>query len=1641
VGLANPRLQALNQSGKSTKKRCNMSKTFNPVSTSGIGFKLEHYVQASYMASLLLETPVPFGSNAKVVELEFQAKLHANTDDLIVHFSNGSKFFLQSKKGFEINANETFYEVIDAAWKDFNSTGFDKKHHRFIVSTDILSKADAENGLLLLEWARFSKDAAEFGMKLKANAQKKAKYKFFADALTKANGTLPTNDVILDFLQTFYIQTFDYLQVASKDNEVLKWYIHPFLGEGKTSDDVLLSLLRYVQTCNQHGATVTRPSADESVKDLFNLSKSPAISNELTELIKKSNGQLQYTIHNQIGGYHIERGEHIAAIQEQLNEKKYVVITGEGGVGKSGLAKDFLNAFQIKGGNFIVFKADLFDRPSLAHSLTDIGIHSDLETLLAQWRLLPKLLVYIDSFEKLYESENKEAFVEFLGKLNNTPNVKILATCRSYAVETLRGKYRIPKNELNTFNLPTLTEQQLQDIASVKPNLKPLIGNQKLKKLITLPFYLDIALQNADSLEDGQNLSEREFKRFLWEHRIQKKGAGKFGTAIKRAITFSDLVLKRAIEKLPYTKPDSQADHDVIAELEKDELIIKHPSLEAYSPAHDIFEDMVVINHLNELFQNKENSFTFIQSVDPNPIFRRAIRLWIQSLITEQPTEAKLFLSEVFPLHRNLPLIDELLIGILGSEESYALITQNVELFLKDNLALFFKTFHLLKTAYTQPYEGSHPERKVKCVGHGWTALLKVMENHYSAYPKYFDVISLDLLNHWTYQFGDDDPLPNEGNIVAKHAYRLFKEDKETFRFASKREKLEVLFFVAPYAKTEIQNLLQNSIEARKTNSTTTEYKISFYREFFEMLLKETFRCVKVYNLYPEQIINLAELEWYKGSESDGEYLDYSHDYRERSYGLRSYPYDYFSPSAYQTPFRYLFRYHPEIALVFLISLCNRCASFYKKSGYAKQDSVKNISLVLGDGTRLTLIGSATLWDTYRGLSNAPYLLQSALMAFEVYLLELAEGDGISDHLFDKVMRESNSVLTVGVLASIATAYPLAFKENVLVLLQRREFFGWDLSRYTAEMAHGLSTTIGNDPYYTKERRASNALKHRQQNLENLVSILQFYYTKEINELIDSFKASIEPDDYLWQLALTRMDLRNTKLEIKEEENIAVFNPNPLPEQLQDFIDEGKEEREQDSSAISIFLWADKAFSEKEQVQLTYEIWRNYLEKLRELQPSAYKMFDSRKKLAAIGIRNFADGLTDEEKEFCVSTTLEDVHKVMAALKLGHSNSTIDVFNDTTYSVLPLLLKPVFNRIVDEASFKELLTELILLLPYEIKQHLISGVHKYLWEVSEETGKRVFQTLLKHSQVDDLGYVLQYHRSDTEEMISGTINAYIATINEAVDVPPENIDITGHNARKIIQALQSVPYVQLNGAFKPYIDQILEQIGNSQDKEELEEFEFVLPLQILFGHYLIHNSDNNSIDTVVKLLQLESSKTHFGFLVDTLKHFVWIGHDAKYPEQFWFHINFIWTYVQKVSPKVYLVETILLKPLKNIQWCYKLPEKGLGRNIHEMIISEYAADTNLVEAVFKLLAGAGTSYQPQCLTWLLQSLPDRKSYDSNFGLLTSTEYLNLFVQQIYDNHLGHIQKNKAQFDYYIMLLNILIDRGSSQAFRIRDELL
>ncbi|HWA35839.1 MAG TPA: hypothetical protein VG737_16970, partial [Cyclobacteriaceae bacterium] len=90
--------------------------------------------------------------------------------------------------------------------------------------------------------------------------------------------------------------------------------------------------------------------------------------------------------------------------------------------------------------------------------------------------------------------------------------------------------------------------------------------------------------------------------------------------------------------------------------------------------------------------------------------------------------------------------------------------------------------------------------------------------------------------------------------------------------------------------------------------------------------------------------------------------------------------------------------------------------------------------------------------------------------------------------------------------------------------------------------------------------------------------------------------------------------------------------------------------------------------------------------------------------------------------------------------------------------------------------------------------------------------------------------------------------------------------------------------------------------------------------------------------------------------------------------------------------------------------------------------------------IFKLLSGVGSVYQPTCLNWLMAGAPDQE----DFGLILQPDvvmYFEKFCRQIYERHLEYLRTNKVQMNYFTTLLNVVVESGSTTAFRIRDEIL
>jgi len=928
------------------------------------------------------------------------------------------------------------------------------------------------------------------------------------------------------------------------------------------------------------------------------------------------------------------------------------------------------------------------------------------------------------------------------------------------------------------------------------------------------------------------------------------------------------------------------------------------------------------------------------------------------------------------------------------------------------------------------PYNGDKHNKEIKTIGPGWDALFQFWAENIGQY-NFLENFRFPLLYHWSQQFESDDVIPEIAKEAAKICFDLLALEGESYTFRLSRNVLEILFLVIPVAQEEVKDFLDNLLMLRTQKSDKDSkygFSVSFYRSVIEMLLIETFRCELVYKYFPEIVIALAKIEWFRNKKP----TELSMDYSEQSFGLSSHPYEYFSPSANQTPFKYLFKYHFDLALDFLLELSNRGLLFYRKTSYAKD--LIAVEVKMSDGVAITLWGNYALWATYRGYGSTPYLIQSALMAFEIALFEAVENGVDLKSTFISSIKKSDTILLLGVFAGVATNYPFAFGIEVLLLISSRVFFKWDIERYANEFS-GDHTTIGNDRYYTYERYQSNQLRYRKLHLENLVSYLQYFIPDRVNPIIDDFLKRLDKRDEKWRLALIRMDLRNTEPAIDEEAQTIQFNPKPLPEELKKRLDSHTEAMSDDTSAVSIYLWANKAFENEPEVQPSYEEWGNYFEKAIAINYEHRVTVDPRPSLAALGLKDFSEQLNDVQAKFCVEILITKFDNAVYRLKQGNSFGDIDdIKKNSIFIVFPKLLTSSFHKLVSVEKVKSLILDVLLLPSDNQRKSLITGISTFLWRIDSEYADVCFKVLLKESYQEPVYVKMRMLRQQGDSEFVSNLEKIIEQKKIVDKDEIFDIDFKKVNKDFVLDAIKLVPFEILSTDYSRYLRKVISEVSKMKTLEEYDDLHFISGMQELLARFLVTTCDGDAAEILNDLLNMYP--IHPKFVNEFFNWFIACAHDYKYPESVSFVVSNVFNYLTTKSPKVAFASFILFSSLKQPLTANKLPNSGDIKQIHEIIISNWSGDPNLFESVCQLLAGIGSIYQPDSLNWLRKAIKNKAEFGNAFANIISIQYAELYVQQLYDIHIHTIKRDRELLDYYLLFLEALIDKGSTTAYRI-----
>jgi len=404
---------------------------------------------------------------------------------------------------------------------------------------------------------------------------------------------------------------------------------------------------------------------------------------------------------------------------------------------------------------------------------------------------------------------------------------------------------------------------------------------------------------------------------------------------------------------------------------------------------------------------------------------------------------------------------------------------------------------------------------------------------------------SILVIEEWLSSMKINESLPDLAREVGLLALYWLNNIKDEY---GDSKTIKSLMKIAVQCSTAVHQELQSYIEDLIFNGDERGGDAYKKRRLCEIILKDSISVATwLIKDNPELVIRVAKKRWLVDRSLPINPFAGSSAGVSEDFGLKSSNFDFYPASALQGPFLAMLRAKPMLGLQFIIDITNHAANNYlysdldfalegvkltRHSSYRDSQIVKEedvyTDIKLLYGTVVKQICTGRLYSAYRGLSVNSYLIESALMALENWLIEVAEHSKSIDYLelfFDFTLRNSNSVFTTAVLVSIATGFVDKVGKIALPLIGCPDLYSLDIRRFTSDRPNRVMFALHHS-IYADERRESANKPWRKTHLEEVCVLLQTKgRAEEIHSILDAFEEKYGQYDE-WKYRLSRMDLR-----------------------------------------------------------------------------------------------------------------------------------------------------------------------------------------------------------------------------------------------------------------------------------------------------------------------------------------------------------------------------------------------------------------------------------------------------------------------------------------------------------------------------------
>jgi hypothetical protein len=809
----------------------------NPYNSGGGGFDVEDRYTALCMACWLSGVRPPgcvVPASHSLTSLAVQAPKEVWLfDDLILTFEgNGPRQQVGTsiKSGDYLKDGLPPKDLVEDVWRQVLGQGVRvlAENDELVIAAPPIAPEHAKDWRELGEWARAETDDALEANVAKANVGndfKRSLIKAFRCPEDVAEGRTGDQLRVGQILRRLRLVEHDYRSPSDSRlvEEGIKRCSEALVdGSRENAESLWKHLLRVAEKIRPNAGQLTFEQLLGHIRGEHRLSAHPDDAADWS-LVGADTARRLDRISDSIGGLKLNRELVVKQIRVALSAGPLVALVAESGEGKTVCAKRVADAVRAEKHRVIWLEPDqICSANGLGHQL---GLHRPLEAL------LPRV---VETSAFLF-ADQVDQYDDF-GLKNLFSLLRQLSPWKVVLTTTPEGWRRIEQRVLQALaaygsaellSLPRLSPDEIREVGELHPNLRRILDDRRLRRIVLRPRVLDLVAQEAIThAAAAQWVSEADVIDWFFDTVVErKKGDGRRPTVVRLAARLADdLATSIPEDEIDPAEADRVAalHADRILRVQDGRLAFDHPLLADWSKRQYLVgrENLVA----DDLTSNKRRD---------NPAWHRGLTLYGLRLV-EQRKDVQAFLSLLNALEPNDKATscgDSLLASVVTATDP-ASVLDTLWPALSEDEDLFQRVLRVNHLAGTVPHPQMPNNNLRQPVSWHYPLLVKWLHSKLAEVVRLAPAEVAIIAETWLRAAAQFPELParNEAatlSLVIATAARADWGEHDRFPFDAKRPAYRALLAAVPVDPANVLNLLRRCAERVPDDPSARKHRSS----------------------------------------------------------------------------------------------------------------------------------------------------------------------------------------------------------------------------------------------------------------------------------------------------------------------------------------------------------------------------------------------------------------------------------------------------------------------------------------------------------------------------------------------------------------------------------------------------------------------------------------------------------------------------------------------------------------------------------------------------------------------------------------------------------------------------------------------